>query len=138
MINNRIRPLALAIVKKNDKVLVQVGFDSKKNEKFYRLPGGGIEFGETGIVALHREFMEEFGSEINNVKSLGVLENIFTFEGNGGHELVMVYSADLMKESLYDEKEVRILDNDQSYAIWENIDVLKDSHFYPDGIKRFV
>lgn len=138
MINNRIRPLALAIVKKNDKVLVQVGFDSKKNEKFYRLPGGGIEFGETGIVALHREFMEEFGSEINNVKSLGVLENIFTFEGNGGHELVMVYSADLMKESLYDEKEMRILDNDQSYAIWENIDVLKDSHFYPDGIKRFV
>lgn len=138
MINNRIRPLALAIVKKNDKVLVQVGFDSKKNEKFYRLPGGGIEFGETGIVALHREFMEEFGSEINNVKSLGVLENIFTFEGNGGHELVMVYSADLMKESLYDEKDVRILDNDQSYAIWENIDVLKDSHFYPDGIKRFV
>lgn len=138
MTNNRIRPLALAIVKKNDKVLVQVGFDSKKNEKFYRLPGGGIEFGETGIVALHREFMEEFGSEINNVKSLGVLENIFTFEGNGGHELVMVYSADLMKESLYDEKEVRILDNDQSYAIWENIDVLKDSHFYPDGIKRFV
>ncbi len=138
MENNRIRPLALAIVKKDNKVLVQVGFDSKKNEKFYRLPGGGIEFGETGVVALHREFMEEFESEIDNVKSLGVVENIFTYEGNTGHELVMIYSADLIKESLYNEKEIRILDNDSSYAIWEGVDVLRGSHFYPDGIKRFV
>lgn len=136
--NNRIRPLALAIVKKDNKVLVQVGFDSKKDEKFYRLPGGGIEFGETGVAALHREFMEEFGSEINNIESLGVLENIFTYEGNPGHELVMVYNADLMKESLYSEKEIRILDNDSSYAIWENVDVLRESHFYPDGVVRFI
>lgn len=138
MENNRIRPLALALVKRDGKVLVQVCFDGKKNEKFYRLPGGGIEFGETGIVALRREFMEEFGSEIHNVESLGVLENIFTYEGKPGHEIVMVYGADLIKKSLYDEKEIGILDNGQSYAIWENIDVLKDSHFYPDGIKNFV
>lgn len=138
MENNRIRQLALALVKRDNKILVQVGFDTKKNEKFYRLPGGGIEFGETGIMALQREFMEEFGSEINNVESLGVLENIFTYEGNPGHELVMVYSADLIKESLYNEKEIRILDNDETYAIWEDIDVLRESHFYPDGIKKFV
>jgi len=118
--------------------LVQVGFDRKKNEKFYRLPGGGIEFGETGVAALRREFMEEFGSGINNIEFLGVLENIFIYEGKDGHELVMVYRADLEKESLYDEKEIKILDADDSYAVWEDIDVLKDSHFYPDGVKRFV
>lgn len=138
MENNRIRPLALAIIKSDKKVLVQVGFDSKKNEKFYRLPGGGIEFGETGIVALEREFKEEFDSELKNQEFLGLLENIFTYEGMPGHELVMVFRADLKKESLYNEKEIKILDNDGAYAVWEDIDILKESHFYPDGIKRFV
>ena len=138
MKNNIIRPLALAIVKKDNKVLVQVGFDSKKNEKFYRLPGGGIEFGETGIEALKREYLEEIGSGINNAEFLGLLENIFTFEGNNGHELVMVYKADLEKKSLYDEKEIKILDKDESFMIWEDIDVLRESHFYPDGVVKFI
>lgn len=138
MKNNRIRPLALAIIQRDDKILVQVGFDSKKNERFYRLPGGGIEFGETGLEALKREYMEEFGTGIDNIEFLGFLENIFTFEGKNGHEIVMVYKADLENESLYDKKEIKILDNDGACAIWENIEVLKDGHFYPDGIKRFV
>lgn len=138
MENNRIRPLALAIIKSDKKVLVQVGFDSKKNEKFYRLPGGGIEFRETGIAALEREFKEEFGSELKNQEFLGLLENIFTYEGMPWHELVMVFRADLKKESLYDEKEIKILDKDGAHAVWEDIDILKESHFYPDGIKRFV
>lgn len=138
MENNYIRPLALAIIRKDDKVMVQVGFDSKKNEKFYRLPGGGIEFGETGIVALEREFKEEFDSGLNNMEFLGLLENIFIYEGNPGHELVMVYSADLIKESLYDEKEIKILDKNNSRAVWEDIEILKNSHFYPDGAKKFV
>ncbi|PIR57977.1 MAG: NUDIX hydrolase [Parcubacteria group bacterium CG10_big_fil_rev_8_21_14_0_10_38_31] len=138
MENKFIRPLALAIIKKDDSILVQVGFDSKKNQKFYRIPGGGIEFGETGIMALNREFMEEFGSKINNIELLGFVENIFTYEGESGHELVVVYKADLVKESLYHEEEIRILDNDESYAIWENIDVLKNKYFYPNGINKFV
>lgn len=138
MENNRIRPLALAIVRRDNKILVQLGYDSKKDQKFYRLPGGGIEFGETGVEALKREFKEEIDSELNNIKFLGVLENIFTFEGNNGHEVVMVYEADLKNESLYKEKIIKILDNDNDRAAWEDVAVLKESNFYPDGIKKFI
>lgn len=138
MENNRIRPLALAIIQRDNKILVQVGYDSKKDEKFYRLPGGGIEFGEDGIEALRREFKEEINSELSDIKFLGLLENIFTFEGKSGHEIVMIYNANLEKQSLYDEKEIKILDNEGHYMIWENIGVLKESHFYPEGIKKIV
>ncbi len=135
---NRIRPLALAIIRKNNKILVQLGYDGKKDQKFYRLPGGGIEFGETGAEALKREFKEEINSTLNNIKFLGVLENIFTFEGKNGHEVVMIYKADLKKKSLYKEKVIKILDNDTACAAWEDVEVLKESSFYPDGVKKFI
>jgi len=135
---DKIRPLALAIIRKGDKILVQPGYDSKKDQKFYRPPGGGIEFGEKGIEALKREFIEEFNSELDNINFLGFLENIFVFDGKNGHEIIMVYKADLKKESLYKEKSIKILDKGNAYAIWEDIKVLKDSRLYPDGIIKFI
>ena len=70
---NKIRPLVVAIIEHNDKYLVCAGFDSVKNEKFYRLIGGGIEFGEKAETALRREFKEEINSELANIKFLGVI-----------------------------------------------------------------
>ena len=52
-----------------------------KNQEFFRLPGGGIEFGETAEQTLQREFAEEFGVEIKVGRRLGVAENIFVTEG---------------------------------------------------------
>ena len=78
---NRIRLIVSAIIKNKNKILVQKGYDNEKDEEFYRLPGGGIEFGETGSVALKREIVEEFGSKISNVKFLGIIENIFNYKG---------------------------------------------------------
>jgi len=138
MENNKIRPLALAIIKKGNKILVQPGYDSKEDQKFYRLPGGGIEFSEKGAEALKREFVEEFNSGLNNIKFLGFLENIFTFAGEKGHEIIMIHEADLEKESLYKEKLIKILDHDTSHAIWEDVEVLKKSHLYPDGVIKFI
>ena len=55
--------------------------------------GGTIEFGErseqTAIREL-REEREEIGAEIKSLRLLGTLENIFTLDGNTGHEIVMV------------------------------------------------
>ena len=54
-----IRPIALGLAIKNNKLLVSEGFDKVKNEIFYRCLGGGIEFLEKGKEALKREFLEE-------------------------------------------------------------------------------
>lgn len=37
-----IRPIALGLAIKNNKLLVSEGFDKVKNETFYRCLGGGI------------------------------------------------------------------------------------------------
>ena len=94
---NHIRPIALCVFKNNNRILVFEGHDSIRDETYYRPLGGGIEFGESGEVAVRREIMEELHSEIRELKHLGYLENIFTHNGNTGHEIVMIYDGALTK-----------------------------------------
>ena len=61
---NKIRPLAICIFRKNDRILVAEGYDPVKNEHFYRPLGGGIEFGEYSEQTIRRELMEEIGAEV--------------------------------------------------------------------------
>lgn len=41
-----------------------------KNNNFYKLPGGGVEQGETKVQTVKREILEEIGCEIKNIKEL--------------------------------------------------------------------
>lgn len=43
-----IRPLAVAVIRYQGKILAVRGVDHVKNEVFFRLPGGGIEFRRNG------------------------------------------------------------------------------------------
>lgn len=129
----QIRPLAVAIIRKDNKVLAIKGFDDKKGEAFYRLIGGGIEFGEKGEETIKREFMEELGFEPINVRYLKTVENIFTFNGRKGHEIVLVYSAELPnnlknRNMFYGQEEIF----QDKFA--EFIDICEGNQIYPDGI----
>lgn len=42
---------------------------------------------------MRREIMEELKISLIAVQLLGVLENIFDYEGESGHEIVHVFSA---------------------------------------------
>ena len=91
---NRIRPIALVVFRRDDgAILVAPGFDRVKEQRFYRPLGGEIEFGELAEDAARREIREELGAEIDDLRLLGVFENIFTFLGHSGHELVWVYEG---------------------------------------------
>jgi hypothetical protein len=73
---------------------------------------------------------------------LGVLENLFTYEGDPWHEIVFVFEVELEDRVLYehDELEVRetIDDLDQQVgAIWVDPDAL-DAPLYPDGLARLL
>jgi ADP-ribose pyrophosphatase YjhB (NUDIX family) len=78
---NRIRPIALCVIRRGDHLLVEHGFDPVKREHFFRPPGGGIEFGERAVDALRREIREEFGAELAGPRLLGVVENVFRYGG---------------------------------------------------------
>ena len=63
-LNYAFRETCFGICIKNSKVLVAI--DSRINK--YSFIGGGVEKGETIIDALKREFLEESGLSINNIR----------------------------------------------------------------------
>ena len=59
------------------------------------LPGGHVEFGETGRQALVREVKEEMGVDAETGAFLGVVENAFQQHGNPHAEINLVYELKL-------------------------------------------
>ena len=115
----RIRAIALGFIQNGSRLFVSEGFDPAKQDFFYRALGGGIEFGETSLEALKREFREELQAELTNIHYLGCLENVFTFNGAAGHEFVQLYRCDFVDQTFYQQEQVNFADSDQTYtAYW--------------------
>jgi len=66
-----------------------------KGGKSTYLPGGHIEFGETGREALVREVKEELGVDSTAGSFLGVVENSFLQHGKPHSEINLVYELNL-------------------------------------------
>jgi ADP-ribose pyrophosphatase YjhB (NUDIX family) len=58
-------------------------------QRFYWLPGGGLEPGETSEQCLQRELMEEAALEIEVGRVLYLSENIYVESGDYRHELIL-------------------------------------------------
>ena len=68
------------------------------------LPGGHIEFGETGRQALVREVKEELGLDAGTGAFLGVVENSFMQKGRPHSEINLVYEL-LLPDAAAEAKE---------------------------------
>jgi 8-oxo-dGTP pyrophosphatase MutT (NUDIX family) len=94
-VDSHIRIQALALVRRGDRILVEKGRDEVKDETFFRLLGGTVEFGETGAETLRRELREELGAEADVGGLVATIENLFTYEGQAAHEICLVYECRL-------------------------------------------
>lgn len=139
MNDKKIRPVALLVAVRNNKILVIAGHDYNKHENFYRLIGGGIEFGETGAEALKREVKEEMNAEIKNIKYLGLIENIFNYEGEDRQEIILLYQADFKDKNIYNRDKIEILDSRHPQtAYWLDKKTLLESNYYPKKLRDFI
>lgn len=136
-----IRPIAICVFRDGDKILVPQLYDPTAKETFYRPLGGAIEFGERSEDAVVREVREEIGAEITNLRYLGTIENLFTYDGRMGHEIVLVYEADLADRSLYGKEVIEGQEDDGMplKAVWKPLGEFGSrSLLYPDGLMQLL
>ncbi len=136
----RIRVLALGIIWRGDELLLMEGYDPAKRQTFYRPLGGGVEFGEHARDALLREFKEELGAELVNIRYRGALENVFTFNHQPGHEIMLLFEADFADQSLYARDDlVAVEDQERIPTAWKRLaDFTDETPLYPVGLSELL
>jgi 8-oxo-dGTP pyrophosphatase MutT (NUDIX family) len=138
----RIRALAICVFRRGDHILVFEGHDPVKGETFYRPLGGGIEFGEKSEDAVRRELKEEINVDVGEIRYLGTLENIFVFNGNSYHEIVLIYDGTLIEAGLYDQAVItgKEANGDEIRAMWKSLDEFEPGNLilYPDGLMNLL
>lgn len=138
----KIRVIVLGLIRRDDRLFVGEGYDPIKQQTFYRALGGGVNFGETSLAALKREFWEELHTELTNIRYLGCLENLFTFNGQPGHELVQLYQCDFAEPKFYQLESLTFLeDSNQNYtALWVEIEQFRAGklHLVPEATLGYL
>lgn len=137
-----IRPIVICVFSHKGKILVCEGDDTVKNETFYRPAGGGIEFQERTVGALKREIKEETGEDITNIKLLGTVENIFTYEGKPGHEIIFIYDAEFVNKDVYGKESLEITESNEGWcrAYWISPEEFGEGKLklYPEELKSIL
>jgi 8-oxo-dGTP pyrophosphatase MutT (NUDIX family) len=137
----KIRAIALCVFLHDGKLLVGEGYDSSKQQAFGRPLGGTIEFGENSHTTIVREIREELGAEITHLRFLGTLENIFTYNGEIGHEIVLMYRGDFIDRGFYEGSPIDGIENGNPLrAIWVSLDNFSQERFplYPTGLLEMI
>jgi ADP-ribose pyrophosphatase YjhB (NUDIX family) len=142
-VDNNIRPLAICIFIHQGRLLVAEGYDPTKKETFYRPLGGGIIFGETGLDTIKREIREEIGAEITDLQYLTTMENIFTFNGKRGHEIVLVFLGRFVETKYYQQPHITGIEDSgiEFRAKWKRLDSFKAKNappLYPEGLLQLL
>jgi ADP-ribose pyrophosphatase YjhB (NUDIX family) len=106
---------------------------------FHRPLGGHVEFGEYALDTAHRELQEEIGQTLTDVRLLGVLENIFQWNGVVQHEVVFTFAAALADHAAYEIAEQRILDDPdgRDRVIWRPAGA-ESPPLYPAGVGDLI
>jgi 8-oxo-dGTP pyrophosphatase MutT (NUDIX family) len=117
---NEIRVIALGLIRDKNRIFVSEGYDPVKQSKFYRALGGGVDFGETSLEALKREFQEEIQAELTNIRYLGCIENIFIYNARKGHEIIQLYQCDFADSEFYQLESLIFSESEhhQHTALW--------------------
>ena len=120
---SRIRVKALAWIEDKGMLFVVKMHDAVKGDDYYRPIGGSVEFGERAHETVLREAREELGTEIALLAAPFVVENLFTCDGEAGHEVDFLFPARFTDIHFYERKVYKLHEDngDDWEAQWLSI-----------------
>jgi ADP-ribose pyrophosphatase YjhB (NUDIX family) len=136
-----IRPIAAAVIRDRERILVWEDYNPATGKVVAVPLAGGIEFGETGAEAIMRELQEEIGVTATRVEYLGLIEDIFEWNGNQRHELYQIYDVDLADRHVYEVEEIDVDEGsgDVYRARWRPLSEFAESaRLVPDGLLELI
>ena len=136
---SRIRPVALAVIRDGPRLLVR-RYTAPDGDHYYRPLGGAIEFGERAAQAVKREILEEIEAEIEQVRHLTTVENIFERDGERAHQIEFLFEAQFVDRSLY---RAALINGTESSgkrieAVWLDLSETLDGPLYPAGLRELL
>ncbi|WP_354455852.1 NUDIX domain-containing protein [Methylobacterium sp. 1030] len=135
-----IRVKALGLPRRGNSLLVAEVRADDGRLKGVRPLGGSVAFGERVEDALIREFREELGVTVSVLGGPRVMENIFTHEGQVGHEVLFLFPVAL-PPGRFDGQERFVFHEDSGTACvarWcdlDGLDVPGGPDLFPAGLK---
>lgn len=120
--------------------LVSVNAPTTENPRgYHRLIGGSVELGESFRDAIVREVDEELGARIHGLEHVGIVENIFRFNGEIGHEIVALYSGSLDPAPGVDGGTLTESDGSAVPVVWRSFDDAgHEVPLYPTGAADLI
>ena len=135
----RVRLVALAVIRDGPRLLVR-RYTAPNGDRYYRPLGGAVEFGERAAQTARRELREEIDAEIENVRHLATLEDLFQRNGEPAHQIVFLFEAQFVDRSLYAAE--LIVGTESSgkriQAVWIDASRPLDGPLYPKGLMELL
>ncbi|MCX2722145.1 NUDIX hydrolase [Roseibium salinum] len=136
---NTITVKALALIWRDDALLLSEIHDDAGRVKGMRPLGGTVEFGEPWRDTLQREFLEELGTRIGLLDRYIVMENLFEHHGTPGHEIVFLCDAYFEDSNFYQRDIITVQTSEEIAGIarWASLDELaaRRLDLYPTGLR---
>lgn len=139
----KVRPVALAVVRRGEEVLLSEHHDPGEDYWFYRPLGGAIEFGEHSSEAVVREFEEELDVTLTDISLLETIENVFTFDGNQGHEIWRLYEGEIEEGWPYEQDRFTAHEpefDEEFEVVWKHPEDFIDGEevIYPENLPELL
>lgn len=136
------RAVALCLVKREEQYLLVEKYDEVQGVTLYRPVGGTIEFGEDSRKTVIREVKEEINADISEPELITVIENIFNYGNEIGHDLNFIYKADILDGSYYEHDVINGIEGEESFsAVWIELNSIKNDaskKLVPDGLMHIL
>ena len=116
-----------------ESLLEEASYLSLFEEKRFMIVKNATMFGTEKINEKNNELLLKY---LDNPNDNTVL--IFTYNGKDAHEIILMYNVTLDDEDY--KEEYHIVDNDNYYAKWINLDLIKSGKviLYPEEIKKYL